>query len=77
VNVWHGVHQSALKYRPITVIPFNTDAVRREDQDGERNKTDPVGATRSQVEYPCASCTTRWEPSCCTHGLGGCEGRIG
>jgi hypothetical protein len=77
LNVWHGVHQSALKYRPITLRPFNTDPVRREDTDGGRNKTDPVGATWSQAEYPCASCTTRWEPSCCTHGLGGCEGREG
>jgi hypothetical protein len=73
VNAWHGVHQSALKYRPITILPFNTESVRREGWDGGRNRTDPVGATRSQVEYPCASWTDRLGPSCCTHALGGCE----
>ena len=73
MNAWHGVHQSALKYSPITVLPFITESVRREDWDGGRNKTDPVGATRSQVEYPCASWTDRLGPSCSTHVLGGCE----
>jgi hypothetical protein len=77
LNAWHGEHQSALKYRPITVRPFNTELVRREDTDGGRNKTNPVGGTRSHVEYPCVSCTARWEPSCCSHWLDGCEGREG
>ena len=73
MNPWHGVHQSALKYSPITVLPFNTESVRREGWDGGRNRTNPVSATRSQVEYPCASWTDRLGPSCCTHALGGCE----
>jgi hypothetical protein len=31
LNTWHDVHQSALKYSPITVLPFKTESVRRED----------------------------------------------
>ena len=34
------------------------------------------GGTRPilSAQLPMHTCTARWEPSCCTHVLGGCEG---
>ena len=48
-----GPHQSAQKYTPMEVRPARTVSV---------GTTLPVGKLRSNIEYPCASCTVSTGP---------------